>query len=324
MYSPAIGRFTTKDSWLGDRSRPLSLNRWVYGYGNPINLIDPSGLKPRPPHSHFSCQMMPTKAFYELCILRQYGLEPISYFELGQTVQGAQGCYSGPIEYRAPGYIEGYQFGVAIPVFTSLTWGHESVYDFATMEQHDFDVGMTDWTDIGIVLSDLGVGISAAEYAGNVKGLKSSLSLREAYKGGVIQITKGLGIGIVGAELGLGAGAGKSSFVSTSDWMVRGTTWYIGLNGGADVLPIVDVGISLHLNYVPSSKPGESYLMGDKHVDETRLYTDILFGRHNVWPVRSDPLHGDIPMDWASRSLGMLMAMKYVRAYEELHFDESK
>src|SRR6266498_5140254 len=44
MYDPASGRFTTKDSWQGDYNRPLSLNRWMYVAGNPVNYIDPSGL----------------------------------------------------------------------------------------------------------------------------------------------------------------------------------------------------------------------------------------------------------------------------------------
>jgi len=42
-YSPESGRFLTKDSWQGDYSKPLSLNRWVYVEGNPINRTDPSG-----------------------------------------------------------------------------------------------------------------------------------------------------------------------------------------------------------------------------------------------------------------------------------------
>jgi hypothetical protein len=43
MYTPETGRFLTKDSWLGDYNRPLSLNRWNYVEGNPINFADPSG-----------------------------------------------------------------------------------------------------------------------------------------------------------------------------------------------------------------------------------------------------------------------------------------
>jgi hypothetical protein len=42
-YSPATGRFITKDSWQGDYYRPLSLNRWMYVEGNPIKFTDASG-----------------------------------------------------------------------------------------------------------------------------------------------------------------------------------------------------------------------------------------------------------------------------------------
>jgi RHS repeat-associated protein len=42
-YSPAQGRFVSRDAWPGDVRRPLSLNRWVYTEGNPVNLADPSG-----------------------------------------------------------------------------------------------------------------------------------------------------------------------------------------------------------------------------------------------------------------------------------------
>jgi len=42
-YAPGMGRFITKDAWLGDYNRPLSLNHWMYGYGNPVKYIDPTG-----------------------------------------------------------------------------------------------------------------------------------------------------------------------------------------------------------------------------------------------------------------------------------------
>ena len=43
MYAPAAGRFLTRDTWGGDVNSPMSLNRWNYVDGNPINRIDPSG-----------------------------------------------------------------------------------------------------------------------------------------------------------------------------------------------------------------------------------------------------------------------------------------
>ena len=42
-YSSGDGRFTSRDSWMGNYNRPLSLNRWGYVEGNPINSTDPSG-----------------------------------------------------------------------------------------------------------------------------------------------------------------------------------------------------------------------------------------------------------------------------------------
>jgi hypothetical protein len=42
-YAGDTGRFTTRDSWGGNYNRPLSLNRWNYVEGNPVNSTDPSG-----------------------------------------------------------------------------------------------------------------------------------------------------------------------------------------------------------------------------------------------------------------------------------------
>ncbi len=45
-YSSGDGRFLTRDTWMGEYNRPLSLNRWMYVEGNPINFTDPSGQSP--------------------------------------------------------------------------------------------------------------------------------------------------------------------------------------------------------------------------------------------------------------------------------------
>jgi len=45
MYAPETGRFQTRDTWDGDKNQPMSYNMWLYGYANPINNIDPSGLR---------------------------------------------------------------------------------------------------------------------------------------------------------------------------------------------------------------------------------------------------------------------------------------
>jgi len=43
-YAGNIGRFLTRDTWMGDYDRPLSFNRWNYVEANPVNYTDPTGL----------------------------------------------------------------------------------------------------------------------------------------------------------------------------------------------------------------------------------------------------------------------------------------
>ncbi|MBN2119173.1 MAG: RHS repeat-associated core domain-containing protein [Anaerolineales bacterium] len=47
-YDSLTGRFTTRDTWEGDDYQPISYNKWVYVYDNPINLTDPTGQCPIP------------------------------------------------------------------------------------------------------------------------------------------------------------------------------------------------------------------------------------------------------------------------------------
>ena len=44
FYSPALGRFLTKDPLTGLDSNPQSLNRYIYSLNNPFRYFDPSGL----------------------------------------------------------------------------------------------------------------------------------------------------------------------------------------------------------------------------------------------------------------------------------------
>jgi RHS repeat-associated protein len=46
FYMPTDGRFLTRDTWMGEYNRPLSLNRWNYTSSNPINYTDPTGQCP--------------------------------------------------------------------------------------------------------------------------------------------------------------------------------------------------------------------------------------------------------------------------------------
>jgi RHS repeat-associated protein len=61
FYSPAQGRFMTRDTWEGEQRQPMSYNAWLYTYANPVNLTDPSG------HDPWGCEGLPDEA---LCIAR--------------------------------------------------------------------------------------------------------------------------------------------------------------------------------------------------------------------------------------------------------------
>ncbi len=63
-YSPADGRFMSRDTWGGDMNRPLSLNRWLYVEGNSINSVDPSGNKPEEEKCFTSSQRVATAKKY--------------------------------------------------------------------------------------------------------------------------------------------------------------------------------------------------------------------------------------------------------------------
>jgi RHS repeat-associated protein len=46
-YQPSIGRFQTRDTWAGDFNQPMSYNKWLYSYSNPVVYIDSTGFAPQ-------------------------------------------------------------------------------------------------------------------------------------------------------------------------------------------------------------------------------------------------------------------------------------
>ncbi|NER00859.1 MAG: RHS repeat-associated core domain-containing protein, partial [Cyanothece sp. SIO2G6] len=44
FYDQGSGRFLRRDVYEGRFREPLTLNKYIYGHNNPVNLIDPSGL----------------------------------------------------------------------------------------------------------------------------------------------------------------------------------------------------------------------------------------------------------------------------------------
>jgi RHS repeat-associated protein len=313
MYAPGMGRFLTRDSWMGDYNRPRSLNRWMYGYGNPVNYTDPSGKTPAangeyPRH----CQSMPTKAEYETCVLRFFGLESTNNTRLGETVTGSAGCYTGPSEFRAPGYIEGLSY-VAAGGSISHMWGFEIVYDFATMQRQNFEYEGT-----GTVLS---VGISDAQYYGTVKGFNTSVLEPQKYN--IINDYSGIFINTNGGiNVGLGSAivSGVNDFYSPSQPEIRGETLYVGGSvSTADLGVSVDAG-NFTLNYVAAYRlPARNYFLGDGSIDLGALTNDIRSGEVSplLWFGGVTPGNTQV-----SRIYQANQAFKYVFAYQALRYQK--
>ncbi len=301
-YSPADGRFQSRDTWSGDYNRPLSLNKWMYTEGNPVNLTDPSGKFPT------WCQSMPNKGLYELCVLKSYDLEPISYFELGKKVRGEKGCYSGPEDYRAPGYLEGIGLWALIH-----RGGYEVVYDFARMERMEFiyyGSGVNDAIDAGI---------GGVVYSGKVMGFRSDKRIDDVYRG----LSSSYSIG-PSLDIGFGVGAGKGGFRSWDDMRLHGRYYYVGASLAADVVEGVDIDVTIWSIYSPMSNNPDRYTTNGA-VNYARLISDIATGKGSPWGVRYPSLtQPSENIMLASRMYGIFLAMKYANAYEEIRNENTK
>ncbi|HYE32393.1 MAG TPA: RHS repeat-associated core domain-containing protein [Methylomirabilota bacterium] len=66
-YHPDLGRFWTMDSFEGNQTDPLSLNKYLYAHANPVNMVDPSGFAVEP---DFGRGQDAHELFYVYCITR--------------------------------------------------------------------------------------------------------------------------------------------------------------------------------------------------------------------------------------------------------------
>ncbi len=300
-YSPGMGRFLTRDTWAGNYNRPLSLNRWNYVGGNPVNLTDPSGLFPPA-----WCQMMPNKALYEGCVDVWYGIEPISYFRIGETVTGERGCYLGPSEYRAPGYLE----GLGVTIFAGRL-GSEVVYDFATMERLNFSFGGGGGND------SLDIGVGVAGYVGLAKGFRTDDSLTSQYRGISLSLQGGLS-----GDIGIGIGTGIGGFVSWTDLRLRGAYVYVGGSFGLDLVPFFDADVVPFMFYVANPETRKPYIKSSGEVDTASLMTDIFTGSGS--PLTVSINRNDTEIRFSEnhvstlRVLGAVTALRYALVYKEL------
>ncbi len=78
-YSPSNSRFMSRDTWGGNANQPMSYNRWNYTNANPVNLTDPTGM--RPEDSGY-CSSIAGSSSYLQCEKIVRGLDPRSAFSL--------------------------------------------------------------------------------------------------------------------------------------------------------------------------------------------------------------------------------------------------
>ncbi len=271
------GRFISRDTWNGDYNRPLSLNRWGYVEGNPVNLVDPSGKFPE------HCYDMPTRILYEDCARKYHGVNrpmeyrgEVPYRDENGNVIDKPGCRYGayPIPYNGIGYIEGFNHFEF--VFTN---GVEIAYDFTTMTSAVFDYS-------GIAIGDATIGIGASQYAGIVgfwpfPGFNSQNDIFKDYDGPFMSLSSAFAL-----EIGAGVSVGATGFISPSLNPIGGVAWYVGWSGALDPLLGVDLAFSW-VNYDGRDITEREYFYTDKagykRVNRGMLGQDILSGQRSPW-----------------------------------------
>jgi RHS repeat-associated protein len=80
-YASGQGRFTTRDPWPGDTSRPHSFNAWSYALSNPVTYADPSGHDPWWDEGDVPCWNGQSDTIYRYCILYRGGFLDAVHFK---------------------------------------------------------------------------------------------------------------------------------------------------------------------------------------------------------------------------------------------------
>ena len=245
-YEPGVGRFLSRDIWEGDPNQPMSYNTWLYAYGNPTNMIDPSGMI----CDGWRCATYP-------------GDRSFVSSSAARAVASATCDERSILALISPpdkGYFEGRS---VVAAFTEGDIsGDEIMYDFATMTRARFTyVGR-----VGFVVASL----SASAYAGTLWGLTydgnpqtGMATMTSDYSGPFKGAYGGVGFGI----LTVGGG-----YFQDPQGRVHGVFDYYSV--GASI-PGELVGFETEYARAPFE---ESYVDPSGNVDEGRLIWQILTG----------------------------------------------
>jgi hypothetical protein len=209
--------------------------------------------------------------------------------------EGLPGCWSGPVAYKAPGYLEGYSKGYVFGIGYSK--GEELVYDFGNMEKGRFS-----YETVSLAIE---AGGSAMVYHGLVFGFNNVESIKDKYRGPFWFVSGGAsGFGILGT--------GVNYFRAIDD--VGGELW----------------GISQYYSAGISYPPLTLDLTGGMGLSTpiwSRSY--LRYGGVNKWELMRDiTIDPDSPV-WGGFFLpsalmkgpALVLAQYYSRIYNEIHLE---
>lgn len=211
-YDPEIGRFISKDVWIGSPERPLTLNGWNYVEGNPVNLVDSSG--------HFPEQICLFN-WVDSCTRGRSELAPFDGYVEGLQINVASWLADNSEETFMAGMEDPVDFKKYIPFpydpfFLSEYVGLEWTYDFVQKEWAVFAYKGSSYES-----PSLG-GQSFTIYNGVVNGFRGFNSPGaglKAYEGLSVGGGGGIGVSFIG-EAGLGQAWGGNDQIRTKTFGV--------------------------------------------------------------------------------------------------------
>jgi hypothetical protein len=241
---------------------------------------------------------MNSRLQYENCVRQHYNLSAPKDYPVMPQQDGESGCWSGPVAYKAPGYLEGYS--ATISFMFGYGFGKELVYDFGTMEK-----GLFSYETASITFD---ASISAMVYHGVVFGFNNIDSIEEGYKGPFWFVSGGVSAEFPFPTPSIGTGVNFFHSLSGEIW---GVSQYYSVGGGISLLSGFSLAGGVGLtNHIWSRQP---YLKAGS-ADYAKLSGNII----------ADP---DSPVVFAAftvpsnavKGIGLVQAAHWSWIYNEIH-----